>query len=119
MAEEIAKHEQRYFKIFESATIGMIILNTSWRCEEVNPAACEMLGFTQQEITGIALIELFPTEDSEGIQQSLTLTTELGKTEITRYMRRKDGIKIWVDLTALNVISDAKSFYLLLIRDRS
>jgi diguanylate cyclase (GGDEF)-like protein/PAS domain S-box-containing protein len=57
--------EQRFALAFESAPLGMVLSSPDGRLIQVNPAYCELVGRTQDELIGRLALELVHPDDAE------------------------------------------------------
>ncbi|MBW4491520.1 MAG: PAS domain S-box protein [Oscillatoria princeps RMCB-10] len=94
--------------IFEQAPIPMAITGSDGRFVRVNAALCQMLGYTEAELSQLTLTELSRPEDPDGTQ----LAAQLFRGEIPHYTTdsryvKKNGEILWVTLTA-SLIRDAE-----------
>lgn len=71
--------------ILSSIPDGILVVNDENRIQQVNPAALEMLGYSEDELVGIEMEVLF----EEGRDEAL----------VDRYLKRKDGSIVPVSLT--------------------
>ncbi len=66
-----------YYAIFENASDAIAIVDDLAQCVDINPAACELLGFSHKELLGKTFYELIPglkyqtEEEQDGIVNSL------------------------------------------------
>ena len=121
-AEEALKEsEDRFRKIFEEGPLGMAIVDLDYRFVKVNAMLCQMLGYTEQELTGLAISDITHPGDTdtdiEFIRQVLRgeiATYQMEK----RYIKKGNGI-IWVNLTR-SLIRDQREtplYFLTMIED--
>jgi PAS domain S-box-containing protein len=61
-AEILSASEERFRTLFETAPIGICIFDATARFEAVNPAFCEMIGYTAEELVGQHLTFVFARE---------------------------------------------------------
>jgi PAS domain S-box-containing protein len=99
--EKLPENEERFRRIFEDGPLGMIIADLNYRVLKANKALCEMLGYTEAELTGRSIGEITHTED---IEKSVSLSKQLlhGKVPLFRLEKRyvtKRGETLWVNLT--------------------
>jgi two-component system, sensor histidine kinase and response regulator len=105
----LSKSEEKFRNIFESSGIGIALLEPDGRFTKVNNSFCDILGYSEQEISGINFRNITHPGD---LEKSLELTKELLKSESTegrsiekRYLH-KNGDIIWA-LTAITLIRDS------------
>lgn len=104
--------EPRFRAMFAGAAIGIGICQLDGRIVEANPALSQMLGYSQQELTGEHACELYPQPGDEGYSRELCeelarcecvipelIRGERDSFEIEKRYRRKDGSELWGHLT--------------------
>ena len=95
---------------FEQAPFGMCLATLEGgRWTHVNPALCALLGYTEQQLLGVAFAELTHQDD---IEHNLEGARRLREGEIAVYETDKrylhaDGHSIWVSLSA-SLLRDAQ-----------
>ena len=62
--EELRESEDKFKAVFENALSGLLILDRSLNFVEVNPALCEMLGHTREELLGQSLFAFVAPESN-------------------------------------------------------
>ncbi|SFH29749.1 PAS domain S-box-containing protein [Desulfotomaculum arcticum] len=102
MEEEVQNSRIRYSTVFNHAIIGMAVLNAEGLILESNPALQSLLGYSEQELRGIAFTELTHPDD---IKKDLDLYSKLiaGKWDqyqLEKRYIRKDGKMLWAKLSA-------------------
>lgn len=103
--EILRKNEQRLRSIFGNAAIGIVEVDSRERILEVNERACDILGYSQEELMGRTIHEITAPEDR---QLSIMTNEKIRKGEkgIIDYEKRylkKDNTKIWVHVTISGV----------------
>ncbi len=109
-AEEVLRQsEARFHGIFTEAPTGIVMASPEGRFLQVNPALCEMLGYTEQELLTKTGHDLTHPDDREW---SAAARDEIWREETTpirsyekRYIR-SDGQVLWVRISIM-VIRDA------------
>ncbi len=123
MAEEaLRESEKRFRAIFEQAAVGVGQFETeTGRILRVNQRYCEIVGYTQQEITGTTLMEITHPDD---VQLSLDNIQKLirGETQISAYEKRyirRDGSIIWVNITISPMwsVNEKPTFHIGIVED--
>ncbi len=100
------EHElQRYRDILDNTPIGIAEAQIdTGLLSYVNPAECELLGYTREEMIGMPLAQKF-AEDPEFIAEALRTCVEQGIWQGKIRYRRKDGSEFLAHLTANAVYS--------------
>jgi PAS domain S-box-containing protein len=101
----LRQSEERFRKIFEDAPIGMAIVGLDYKLVKVNKALCEMLGYTEQELSQRTFIDITHPED---IQQDVKYAEQVFKGQATGYKIEKRYVNknqetLWVNLTATGI----------------
>ena len=98
--EALSKSEARYRSLVEQASDGIFLVDASGRYIDVNPRACQLLGFSRSELVGKSLVDLIPMGDRESNPPEI-LGIPPGVTRmIERRMLKSDGTTIPVEITA-------------------
>lgn len=107
--EALRESEEGFRSVFEGGPVGMAIVGLDSKIMKANRAACELLGYTEQELSSLAFPDITYPED---MTVELSLAESLFKGEISKYQMekrfvRKDREILWVNLTA-TLIRDIK-----------
>jgi PAS domain S-box-containing protein len=100
-AEALRESEERFRLTFDSAPIGMALVGLDFKPFRVNAVLCELLGYSEQELSSISAIELTHPED---VEADLKLAEQLLKGEIPgytvekRYLTKSRDI-VWAQLS--------------------
>ncbi len=109
LVEELRDSDRRFRGIFEEGPLGMAIVDKDYRLTRVNARLCEMLGYTDTELTGTTFPQITHPDD---VEEDVALAEHLFRGEIPfyriekRYLK-KTGEPIWISLTAAVVRDDA------------
>lgn len=98
----LVESEARYRAVFESATIGIGILDDQRRFAHVNQALSNMLGYSKEELQNLCPLDITHPEDRERAQKHLE-ALERGEVDCYRFEKRyirKDGRALWCDVSA-------------------
>ena len=103
---ELKKSEHNYRTLIEQAADGIVLLDRELNIVDINTAACEMTGFTCEELLKLNAKELYPPGELE--ERPLRLDEVLaGKTVNTeRRATKKDGSPIEVEISAKLIEGD-------------
>ena len=99
-SKALEESEHKYRMLVEQAADGIVLLDRKLNIVDVNKAACEMTGFTCEELLKLNAMDLYPPGELE--ERPLRLDEVLsGKTVITeRRATKKDGSLIEVEISA-------------------
>jgi PAS domain S-box-containing protein len=100
--EALRESEERFRKVFEDAPIGMGIIGLDFRLVKVNKSLCQMLGYSEQELTAVTFVDITHPDD---VEKDVAQAVRLFKGEIPSYQLEKRFLTnnqdvVWVDLTA-------------------
>lgn len=107
---KLAASEERYRLLFQSAAEGILAVDVeTQKLTLVNKTACEMFGYTEQEMTGLSIATLHPVEFlteifhlfKEQAQANSPMTGELP-------CKRKDGTLFYSKVNSVTVLIDNK-----------
>jgi PAS domain S-box-containing protein len=97
----LAESEERFRGTFEGAGIGMSLTDPNGRIFDVNPAFCQLLGYTRDELLGKTFRELSHPDDHDLSLASLShhVRGEAHDYVFDKRYIRKDGRVVWARLT--------------------
>lgn len=99
--EELCLIEEEYRAIFNNAAVGIDLVSGEGRFLEANSTLQNMLGYTEEELKGLSIIDITFPEDIQIYMEKLdALTKGVGSSSKleARYLR-KDGSLLWVDIS--------------------
>ncbi|OHE57289.1 MAG: hypothetical protein A2Z47_12845 [Thermodesulfovibrio sp. RBG_19FT_COMBO_42_12] len=98
--DALRMNEEKYRSLIEQAADGIVILDKWLNIKDVNPAICQMSGYSMEEIKGLNVKTLIPSEDLTARPLPLDLLFA-GETVLEeRQVFRKDGSLIDVEASA-------------------
>jgi diguanylate cyclase (GGDEF)-like protein/PAS domain S-box-containing protein len=100
--------DRRFEAIFDSAGIGVDLVDIDGRILESNRKLQEMLGYTAEELRGMTVLDFTHPDDREATAQVLSALLEGRTNRCTtekRYLR-KDGSIVWGTLSATAPLAD-------------
>jgi diguanylate cyclase (GGDEF)-like protein/PAS domain S-box-containing protein len=97
----LRKSETRFRDTFENATVGMALENPEGRVMLVNRALCEMLGYSERELVGMAFREFTHPDDVERDlrHMHLLLAGEIRTYRTEKRYRHSGGDVVWAILS--------------------
>lgn len=98
----LASADDGFRLIFEQSPVGIAVIDTNLYIMKANRAFCELLGYSEKEITGFRTSLLVHADDRYKAKhfQSQFLKGEISKfKDEIRYLR-KDGSAVWAKVTA-------------------
>ncbi|MBI3138933.1 MAG: PAS domain S-box protein [Sphingobacteriales bacterium] len=104
MEELLIKSEQRYRSLVEQAGDAIIIADLQGQCQDVNPMAEKLTGYSREELTGLNLFQLLvlpPGEPPIRIPEVMAYLPVMQE----RKVRRKDGSCFYAELNT-KLLSD-------------
>jgi PAS domain S-box-containing protein len=120
-AEEMLKQsEARFRSAFDHSPVGAAIVDQDLRFQRVNPAFCQIIGYTAEELASMNVADISHPDDlakSLEIARRL-LAGEVNHVRIEERNIRKDGAVIWIDL-GVSVINPGgrPSYFLGIVQD--
>ena len=99
--EALTESEEHFRSIFEDAGVGMAITELNGRFRRVNAALCEMLGYTKEELLGLAVHDVTHPDDMQTTLEAREkfLSDRIKHEAIQKRYIRKDGQMAWGSLT--------------------
>lgn len=115
--EELRISEARYQLLLRSIPLPLLVIDKeSNRILDINPAACDMYGYTPEEFTGLSLIDLTPADDWEEFMRA-TKSDAPGAPSVICRQLLKNGDVIEVEVSSDTVTLDGHPINLSIIRD--
>lgn len=111
---EISLNEQilRNELIIQTTHDGFFLIDMEGNIKDVNPAYCEMVGYTQHELLSMSLADVEVVESPEAIKQHITQIIQTGSDRFETRHRRKDGriVDLEVSVT-LGEVNNERFFF--------
>ncbi len=109
--EAMLRESEELFRLtFDRLPIGAAMVDADQRIMRANTEFCRMLGYSEEEITGVALKDITHPEDIPAELDNLRMMQNGGTDSFTMEKRyiRKDGSVVWGQLTA-GMVRDSRS----------
>ncbi|MEW6140828.1 MAG: PAS domain S-box protein [Thermodesulfobacteriota bacterium] len=117
----LRESEERYRVIFNTAGVGITLVDDSGRLVQANAAFLAMLGYTAEELNGMNVADLTHPDDVECSKQQFDLlnTAHMEYYRLEKRFLRKDGTLLWADLCVglHRVPEEGKRFTIRVIAD--
>ncbi len=94
----LRESEERFRRVFEQSPLGKATLDHEFRFREVNPALCEMLDRTMEELAGTSLLDLMHPDDRAICLEKGRALIEgrIPQFQLEERFLRKSGEAFWV-----------------------
>ena len=90
--------EERMAALVAESSDGIFVANLAGRYTDVNPAGCQLLGYTRDELVGMSIVELIPPADLARLERSKAHLLA-GERDIAEWtLRHKDGTWVPVEV---------------------
>ena len=101
---ELAERESeiRFRTLFEQAQAGMSFANVDGAIVSVNPAYCELLGYSADEMRGLSIFDVTHADDVDETREALRkmMAGEAADVRLEKRFVRKNGEQVWTDVAA-------------------
>ena len=113
-------HSPKLYRIFfEKANDAIFLETLDGKIVDVNPRACDMLGYRYEELTGLTLDRIVPPEMMSRIPKLIGKLEGKKNFKIDTENVRSDGTSIPVEVSASIIEIEARQFVLTIVRDIS
>ena len=117
-AEKALEKSESYFRmVMEQAGEGLYLFNTSGQILDVNPQACNSLGFSREELLDMSLIDIDPTLTPERLKEIISSMSVGKQVSIESCHRSKDGREYPIDVRMTLVNLNGVTRLLASVRD--
>lgn len=108
----IQESEQRYRAVFNTASVGIDLVDRQGNFMDVNETLCRFLGYTAEELRHLTILEVTHPDDigrSRAMHEAM-VRGELNEYRLEKRYVRKDGVSVWSD-TAVSAVREADGQY--------
>ena len=116
----LVKSEAKFRAMFERSSIGIGLANMDERILDSNPALCQMLGYSQEELCGKRLTDyIYPEDLSTDLEYQEMVAEIRDRFKKELRFQHKDGRLVWTHIS-VSLISDTNNqpeFFLTTIED--
>lgn len=105
----LRESEERFRAMFNQAAVGITLVGLDGRFLQVNPALCEITGYSHEELIQMNFQEITHPDDLEVDLENArrVLAKEISGYSLEKRYIRKDGSIVWANLTS-SAVWDAK-----------
>jgi PAS domain S-box-containing protein len=103
---EIEAESDRFLAYFQQATYGIFVADGDARIREVNAAACQLTGYSEEELLNLTVPELHPPGLAEDIRIDFEELRTRGFIRKERPFTGKDGRSGWFLVNAVKMSDD-------------
>jgi PAS domain S-box-containing protein len=109
LLESLQESEERFYGAFEYAAIGMALVGLDGRWLQVNPALCQIVGYSEAELLTTTLRSLTHPDDadSDGEHVQKILAGEIRFYQIEKRYIHQQGQSVWV-LLSVSLVRDVQ-----------
>ncbi|MCK4911312.1 MAG: PAS domain S-box protein, partial [Thermodesulfovibrionales bacterium] len=102
----LAESEEKFRSYIDNSPIGIFIADADAKYVEVNEAACEMTGYTEDKLLNLGIADLVPDDFLQEAGGSFQRLFREGKASIESRFRRRDGSVGWWIVDAVKLSDD-------------
>ncbi|MBI5695674.1 MAG: PAS domain S-box protein [Nitrospirae bacterium] len=114
--EKLRESEARYRTLMEQASDAIVIHDRHAKIVEVNTRACELSGYTPDELIGMSIADLTPAESHDLVSEGMRTVLEGGTFTGSVETIRKDGVRVPADVSS-KMLEDGR--IMAIVRDAS
>lgn len=102
MEEALRMSEEQFRGAFDASAIGMGMVDPEGEWLRVNPALCEIIGYSEEELVGSPILALSHPDDLNSMVDLMgkLLASEFGSFQTEKYFIHKHGKILWIRLSA-------------------
>jgi PAS domain S-box-containing protein len=117
--EAVAESEEKYRTLFEQAGDAVYLETLDGKILEVNKQACDMLGYTRDELLEMTVADLAPPEIREVLADVSKELSEKGFIQMEAMNVRKDGKNVPVEVNARVIEVGGRKLVFAIVRNIS
>ncbi len=89
--QKLKKSEQFFRSIYENNQIGILVIDANYQLQNVNPAFCKQLGYTEEELFNLKLRDLNVSKEKCSAQFMQLIRGEIRNYEAREQLYKADG----------------------------
>ncbi|NOZ75871.1 MAG: PAS domain S-box protein [FCB group bacterium] len=102
-ARELEETQKRYETLFQASPDGFILEDSHGNILDCNPASCEILGYSRDEMIGMNVVEIADSESKSEVRSNIQTILETGYLSHEVENQRGDGTWITLELHEVKV----------------
>ena len=112
--ESLRESEEKFRSYIENAPDGIFVVNENGKYIEVNKAACQITGYSEDELLNMTIIDIIPHESLEEAGNNFSNVVNTGRSFGEFYYKHKNGTnRLWAKEAVK--VSDAR--FLCFVKD--
>lgn len=115
--KKLKESEEKYRTLFEASTDAIFLETLEGRILDCNQSACEMLGYTKEELLGLTVTDLVPENIAKTLPDIITEEQTTGGIFKEAINKRKDGSLIPVEVSTRLMKVGGEQLVVAYIRD--
>ncbi|MFQ5912133.1 MAG: GAF domain-containing protein [Nitrospinota bacterium] len=115
--EALRKSEKKYRTLFEQASDAIEIVDEEGRIVDCNQHACDLLGYTRQEMLEKRVQDIVAPEYRDSVAQRISQITEVGLPPYESVNVRKDGTPVPIEVSATPIEIGGRNHVIYFLRD--
>jgi len=115
----LEESENRHRMLFEHAAEGIVVVDiTSGKIRYANPAFCNMLGYSEKELTNMLVRQIHPKEELKRVFSEFKAMTR-GENRLAQNIPcvRKDGNRIYANINSTQMVIDGIEYNVGFLQD--
>ncbi|WP_207259862.1 response regulator [Desulfovibrio sp. Huiquan2017] len=97
---ELRESEVKYRRLFETSIEGIVMVDASEHISQVNRIFADMLGYTEEELTGMFVPDIIHGDDQKNHARELEKRRAGQASQYERRFVRRDGSEVWTLISA-------------------
>ncbi|MBU7585143.1 MAG: PAS domain S-box protein [Nostoc sp. TH1S01] len=117
--EALRKSEAQFRAIFERSSIGIGLADIKAQIVDINPALCQMLGYSREELYGKYFSDYISPQKGDLELYKQLISGMRDRIEIEKHFRHKNGQLVWTNLSISMIpgSNGTPEFFLAIIED--
>jgi len=108
--DQLRLSEEKYRRLFETTTEGIIVVDKDRRLTMVNKVLADMLGYTEAEMFGKPIVDLLHTDDLEHHEHEMEKRIQGFSSQYERRFMHKDGHIVWTIVSSSPMVGMGGAF---------